>query len=562
LKKKTLTLFILVFMLSLFSHSTIAAAENTLYPLASLSSENLTFFASEGDETTNSTMTIVGLAESKVSITLSTSTFYDESSANSVTFKIINTYVDRNETVLPLTIDIKDAKAGTYKGTIIVVARENETTTSTKISATVNIEKEKFPISLEQIIVLTVFLLPFFIGLVWKDEWEPKIKKFYLILILTAIASIMAILAIIVSAAFRPIIFTLVLAFFAVIIAVGVISLIQLRRKEFREDFCLEKKYVLVLTAMIVAAVFIYAIVTRIFGDLSLISGALVVPFIGYIIAYVKDKRDERKESIKTAITLRNNGIQKDLDFLRDILGETGKNYASLSSDYYRATGKLSRTKWEKSATQGIIADIPTGYLAKYYHYTDLYNAYYSAVFKIHEQWKATTRKQYCGQSQPCKRELNNCLVDKFTAFKKEYADLDKSIFAYVVYVIGLLGKQYLTPLEIEFPRLSRGLLDHLVEIKVLKPDNYGYKGDDELKESIKNLDDKLFDEILKNIYTKESQTKIKKAITENFNATYKKLEELAHELPPIPDDLKDKEKPNPQKIEAVPKIDGNSQVS
>lgn len=100
-------------------------------------------------------------------------------------------------------------------------------------------------------------------------------------------------------------------------------------------------------------------------------------------------------------------------------------------------------------------------------------------------------------------------------------------------------------PFEVQYPRISRGLLRYLVEVGFLIPKELGYddnaEGLKKLKTDIENLEPSLLKNIQSKIYTDDNRLSITKKITGKFDENYDALEGM--QIPKIPAELKGKEK-------------------
>jgi Ca2+/Na+ antiporter len=494
LKKKALLLFTFVLLFSITGSIAVTTAQDTLYPLVALSSDQLTFYGKEGNDTAKSTITVVGLAKKKVDVTLSSATFYQNDSANSIKFNATPIYVDQNETTKDLFVNVKGAEAGTYKGAIIATAEApEENMTSMRISVTVKIESDDtIPSLINGLIagfLIVMFVVPWTVGVYFLDSWG--------------------------------------------------------------ED---KKRVLLTIFGILVSGSFIFAIITKIFGDLTLISTVLIVPFLAYVVYFIKDQREqsqeekkdqreERQEQIKTAVGLRSKGLEKDLDFLKDILGELAKHYASLTSKHYSEKGLLPTKKWDDQSTQGIIMDLDAGRLAKYYGYAPIHDEYYKIAMKIPEKPTNPEHKKF---------------IKEFNALRTTYAKLEESAFAYLSYQMGLLGKTYLEPLDIEYPRLSRKFIEYLTANKLLTNLECGYNDQNLFEDQVKALNAGLFKKVALIICKPEKKSVILAKITENFDNTYEKLEKT--KLPSAPADLVDTTKEQKLKVEGALDINMKTQ--
>ena len=229
--------------------------------------------------------------------------------------------------------------------------------------------------------------------------------------------------------------------------------------------------------------------VTSSFGDLNTIISTIVfTPFFGYVIAYVKDKRSEKIDKIKASRKIRSDGIKEDIELLRNVLGELATHFASFKPNLYAETrkeegenistsrrvlysesGSLSRAVWDKYIKQGMISDLPVLELEKYYDFIKLYERHYSCA-------RILTTKSTDDEIK-AKLEDENSRLAKFEKFRAQYAEVETVLFVHLTYFLGLFSTTYLSPLKIEYPRVTRTLLKRLVDYEILCPaDFFGYK--------------------------------------------------------------------------------------
>lgn len=492
---------------------TVATAQDSL---VTLSSTELSFYGEAGYTEEIITSFYVVALEENVKIKTSSTILYDNRSGNSITISAIDlsaTEMAKNtEQIVNVGLDLTKAKEGFYQGTIILTAEADKNFTSTKISVKAIIKGEST-------------LLGTLLEIVKNDYVQIGLVLLAVFLIGLALMSVPE----------------------------------ETKKAELFKKHLITKEKLVISTGIFAILVWALILITSSFDTLkTTLSTILIAPFILFITGYVNFKRDERKERRKVATEIRNKGIEKDLDFLRGIIGETSNHFASLQSKYYNEKGSLSRKKWDDSSTQGVIIDIPTGRLAKYYRYTELHNKHYSCILemgllkgKTVESWiKEQLNKPQNSDFdlEQIVRDLNTprlalpsqvdkekfALVCRFEQFRQTYEKLEQAIWSNLIFQIGSLGEAYLEPLEIDFPRLSRGLLLYLVEKGVLTNKSLAKLPTYPLKEKIEKLDPDLLKDLLKVIYGSDMRQKIELMVTKDFDDTYEKLEELC-DLPSLP---------------------------
>ena len=232
------------------------------------------------------------------------------------------------------------------------------------------------------------------------------------------------------------------------------------------------------------------------------ISTIFIAPLIGYAIKYVNDERQNWNETLKTARKIKTDGINKDVEIIRNLIGEFACHYSSLEPNLYeeshyeetpppdkivtfsrvlyQETGSIPDEYWKENRRDGMISNIPTLYLEKYYDFIGLYNKYYSCAIKLtkDENYKITFKledKKYVVDSI-----VNDDLKDDIFPFIREFenfrtcmSNLETVLYVYLLYNLGLISTSYLSPLKVEFPRVNRALLAKLIEYGVLIPKKY-----------------------------------------------------------------------------------------
>lgn len=483
MSKKAAAILFALLLIPLISSIAVAMAQDSVPRLITLSTNELNLVGTEGVTNLGQTLRMVGIGDEKVDVKLFSADLYDNNSGKTISLNEMNIVPDlfslsRNEEkTVNITLNTLGASAGTYQGTILVTATTTTNITDTKVKVTVKIKIEN----------------------PWIYQWVPVIVTLVLIAVALNLPEEQKFLN-------------------------GAPNLLSRYYS---------KKTVLVILSISSVFLWFLSLVTSSFGEPSnIISTILIGPFIGYVIYYVKDLREERKEMEKASRALRAEGITKDIELLRNILGEITSHFASLRSEYYHKSGLLSRESWDKSSKQGMISDIPTGRIAKYYGFVDLHNAYYSCSMKL------STEKDKNKSKKPEASQPNS----RFEEFRNKYLELETILFVNLSYDIGLFGASYLSPLPVGYPRVSETLVFKLKEYEVLKPSDYE-ENDDSFKKKIEKRDMDLLEKICADIYRKQIISKILVKVNEDFDQTYKKLEECAKMLPTLPKECSEKAK-------------------
>lgn len=317
---------------------------------------------------------------------------------------------------------------------------------------------------------------------------------------------------------------------------------------------------VVVIISITIAAIWIYTVVNFTFNEINtIISTALIAPFLTYSANYLNDKRTQKNSKESAALTVFREGIKEDIDLIRKLMGELATHYASfnpyqyakingnnidISSPeiLYNKNGKLGKTVWVESCKQGKIADLPIPRIENYYDFVDIYNRYYSCARFM------TTGKE----GDELKKIKEGDLLQHFTIFRAAYAKLQENVFVNLSYYIGAFTKNNMAPLNNEFPRVNRPLLKKLVKygifLEVPKRFQFSYKTklDETGKEKlIKRIDNWKFnaselDRICNVIYSKGAINKFYHEVSDDFTDYYVKLVKAAKVLlsDSIPEDF------------------------
>jgi hypothetical protein len=573
--KKEIIILLAILVLPIIGFIATTSAQETITDLIALSPNKLNFYCKEGELSVTQKISLIGISDESTTVKFIPTDLYDNSSSNFLSFEPITLVTDftrdSNPRRVSITLDVSDAKAGTYQGSIIVLASTPSKFNTTSIEVIAQITSEKPIISISQTATILLLFIPMGLALAWDDKWDNKLKfkaKYLLIAIFILEIISMAYLMYIETTYEPEYIFleTTIQDVIAMpfLIAGAILIWFMIRKKSLlNAELTLKKIYAIVFLGMLVAAVTIFAIVNSIFGDLTILSTVLLTPFFAHIIGYAKDKRDTDKESRKSANKLYNSGIETALKFLTDVLGETSNHYSSLKSKNYLPNGNLKRKKWDESSTKGLLPEIPLGYLAKYYSFVDLHNTYYSIAYKIQEAKKEIPP----GSENICKNHKTLCdkILLKFNSFRMKYSELEETIFGYLTYTKWILCEEYLRPLDVDLQLPSRGLLNHLVDRGILLPSNFiksknlayeVYGGKTELKTAINDLKSDLMEQIKSEIYNLTNRSIIRKELTSYFDKIYGELENSSSSLPHINKDLRDKPaKSPPLKIDSTLKI-------
>lgn len=444
-----------------------------------MSSTELTFYGEEGNDVLSFSLTVVGLVDENVTVKLSSAVLYDNSSKNSVELgatEASNAVKKNEEQTIIVNLNVTATKAGTYKGAVIVTAETTQNITATIVPVTakiVEVAQWYYPIGQWGLVFITLSLIG--AALIFPENKKKNIWKFNVVSKMS----------------------------WVVIFGISAVSLW--------------------LVSLVISGI----------GEPSnMVTTVLVTPFVLYVINCVKDKRTERLEKEKISRKIQNEGSKKDIELIRSLLGELSTHCASFTPFYceeklglppaqyvsnpevvYHSMGIISREVWDENRKQGIVANIHTLYLEKYYDFIPKYNRLYRTARYILKNPNITP-------SPP------RNFFDLFDEFRKKYCNIEKILFVYLSYILELWSRTTLSPIKVDYPRISRTLLYALIEYEILKPGTYideldGFKKNDLSKELKKDVTE---DERSDQNRLKKIKTDITKKSEKNVLEKFKKI--------------------------------------
>ena len=454
--------------------------------MIALSSTTIQFYGKEDTILKTRNLIIIGL-EDRVNVTLVPTDLYSNGTDESIFVNLSenNLLVNKtNQELVKIELSSPD-KAGTYNGVIMVIASiagENFTTTYISVVAVI----ETAPVWSDEFVKwgIVVFIgILVCCGMLVPDYWKLRIDypkwKLRIPLIKKIIPNNAKVVFI--------------------------------------------KKYIVVISGIIVAFLWFFSLLSNPFGDPAVVlQTVLITPFITYALGIVKDQRTERLEKEKASRTIRDDGIKKDIDLIRKLIGEMATHYASFNPNcyeeklnkppddtpylLYHKTGLLSKKVWDESCKQGFVADIHTLHLENYYDHIPFYNQCYihaMTLISIH----APASKQ--------------TFLKLFENFRKTYGELQKVLFVYLSYTLELFSKTVLSPMKLEYPRITRTLLYNLIDYEILIPFQF-----------IERLSRFNTEEVAKELVVKELAREsvvkeLKRELAREFGYPKERLEEL-----------------------------------
>ena len=242
-----------------------------------LSPNQLNFVGEQGVSSLSRTLYVIGFANVDVRITLTPTDLFENNSgkvipASSVVTSVSSLNVPNiSEQGISILVMTSGVAEGTYQGAIVLTSTNDTTITSQSIQVTVKIEPKYYSyyptFSYFSILFSILFIIS---ALLLGEVFDWQYGKI-LLFIFGFIALLLWVVSIYTSLAFKS---------------------------------------------------------SSLTDPSNLLGTALVIPFVGYLVAHVKDSRDDRRALENTALTIRNSSIGKDVDILTSLVAELSTHYA------------------------------------------------------------------------------------------------------------------------------------------------------------------------------------------------------------------------------------------
>lgn len=225
----------------------------------------------------------------------------------------------------------------------------------------------------------------------------------------------------------------------------------------------------------------------------SILVTAIFSPLIAYLISILKAERDFSKQIDLASHDYRKRMIERESDIIGSLIGELTTHVAAFAANDWPRPRELPEKVWEKSEKVGLISDIHTQWLAKYYHYVPLYNRCVGIIGESSRKntEKETSRKVDAGEKS-------------FTEVKKAFAAVETLLYHMLTYDLGSLQQKYLARQTVLFP----------YHMSLLLRETLGRFG------IIRNGE-----EIDKHVYSDTSSKRFNLKMGMSFNACYAQLE-------------------------------------
>lgn len=218
----------------------------------------------------------------------------------------------------------------------------------------------------------------------------------------------------------------------------------------------------------------------------ALLATALFFPLITYVISILKARRDFGKQIDKASHDYRRTMVEKESSLIGSFIGELSTHAASFAADDWPEPRKLSEEEWKKSDKVGLISDIHTHWIAKYYHYVPFYNSLIAELGQLTKKLSGTENSQKL-----------KVLKESLSKAKQAYLETETLIYHMLLYDLGLLQQRYLARPAVLFPI-------HMSILLRKKLENFGITDD---------------------IYSKRNAQLFNLRIGKSFNASFAQLE-------------------------------------
>jgi hypothetical protein len=164
----------------------------------------------------------------------------------------------------------------------------------------------------------------------------------------------------------------------------------------------------------------------------TLLSGLFFTPLAAYIFEYLKDKQRISKEKDKISYDYKCQQIEKESNIIGELLGELSTHAAAFKS---YGTQEIETERWNKSFRAGLVSDIHTFSVARYYYFVTMYNQIVKDLNQLEQEGEG---------------EMKDSL-ESFSEMKKAFFETETAIFHTLLFDLGVLQQKLSRP-TVEFP--------------------------------------------------------------------------------------------------------------
>jgi hypothetical protein len=209
-----------------------------------------------------------------------------------------------------------------------------------------------------------------------------------------------------------------------------------------------ESKRSLVATLILII---VASILTTTFSPVSkewntLIIAAFLTPIFAYLVDFLRDKQKFSSEKDKLSWEYRCQQVERESNIIGELLGELSTHAAAFKSSDAQ---EIESKRWKNSFKSGLISDIHTLSVARYYHHIPMYNNIVANYARLLEHKDVNELKDLSASLQ----EL-----------KGIFLEAESAIYLTLVYDLGMLQQNYLARPTVEFPVHMNLMLRRLLE--------------------------------------------------------------------------------------------------
>jgi len=160
-------------------------------------------------------------------------------------------------------------------------------------------------------------------------------------------------------------------------------------------------------------------------------------PLIAYIIGILKERQKFWNEVDKVSHDYRRKLVEQESQIIGELLGELSTHAATFKS---YGVQEIDAGKWSKSFKVGLISDIHTLLIARYYYFVSLFNGVVKNLKELVQKGGANSKPR-----------VADCLKS-FSEIKKALFEAETAVFHTLIYDLGMLQQKYLARPTVKFP--------------------------------------------------------------------------------------------------------------
>ena len=153
---------------------------------------------------------------------------------------------------------------------------------------------------------------------------------------------------------------------------------------------------------------------------------ALFTPLIAYLVNVLNLKQKFNNKLNKTSYNYRWKQVKQESNTIGELLGELSTHAATFKADGLR---ELDDQKWTKAFKVGLISDIPTLSIARYYYFVPIYNKIVNDIKTMAGQEGLEKMKEF---------------VSIFSEVKDAFLEAEEGVYLALTFDLGMLQQTYL----------------------------------------------------------------------------------------------------------------------